>query len=196
MVFLLADRLGLVTKAWRTFSISSGVLSEGTLFGGFLFTTDDVSLKFLTHNSTVLQLGTLSFWWILKCRRNILSLRQNRCFFKIIFTSKTPCSTEQRSMATEMVLISLEGRSRPYSLTQIVGTNATCLKASIGNKTNCFPTFSISLYLQNHLQVPTRFNANYCIILDVILTHSHSQYPVLYAHVTIFFTVFPLLHFW
>jgi hypothetical protein len=37
-------------------------------------------------------------------------------------------------MATEMILISLEVRSRTYSLPQIVGTNTTCLKALIGNK--------------------------------------------------------------
>jgi len=49
----------------------SGVLSEGSLPGRFLFAADAVSLKFLTHNSTVLRLGTLSFRWILKCRRNI-----------------------------------------------------------------------------------------------------------------------------
>jgi hypothetical protein len=77
----------------------------------------------------------------------------------------------------------------------MIGTNTKCLKGSIGNKTEYYPTFSIFLYLQNHLHVLTRFNANYCIILDVILTHSHSQYPVLYAYVTIFFTVFPLLQF-
>ena len=81
--------------------------------------------------------------------------------------------------------------------TKIVGTNTTCLKASIGNKTDYYPTFSIFLYLYNHLHVLTRFDANYYIILSVILTHSNSQYPVLYAHVSIFFTVFfPLLHFW
>jgi hypothetical protein len=32
----------------------SGVLSEGFLPGGFLFAAKAVSLKFLTHNSTVL----------------------------------------------------------------------------------------------------------------------------------------------
>ena len=57
---------------------------------------------------------------------------------------------------------------------QIVDTNTTCLKALIGNKTDYYPTFSIFLYLQNHLHVLTRFDANDCIILSVILTHSHS----------------------
>jgi hypothetical protein len=37
----------------------SGVRSEGCLPGRFLFVADAVSLKFLTHNSTVLRLGTL-----------------------------------------------------------------------------------------------------------------------------------------
>jgi len=36
----------------------SGVLSEGSLPGRFLFVADAVSLKFLTHNSTVWRLGT------------------------------------------------------------------------------------------------------------------------------------------
>ena len=31
--------------------------------------------------------------------------------------------------------------------TQIVGTNTMCLKASIGNETDYYPTFSIFLYL-------------------------------------------------
>ena len=78
--------------------------------------------------------------------------------------------------------------------TQVVDTN-TSLKASIGNKADYYPTFSIFLYLQNNLQVLRRFDANYCIILSVILTHSHSQCPVLHAHASIFFNVFPLLHF-
>jgi len=37
----------------------AGVLSEGSLPGGFIFAADAVSLKFLTHNSTVLRLRTL-----------------------------------------------------------------------------------------------------------------------------------------
>jgi len=36
--------------------------------------------------------------------------------------------------------------------TQIISTNP-CLKASIGNKTHYYQTFSIFLYLQNHLYV-------------------------------------------
>jgi hypothetical protein len=36
----------------------SGVLSEGCPPGDFLFVVDAVSLKFFTHNSKVLQLGT------------------------------------------------------------------------------------------------------------------------------------------
>jgi hypothetical protein len=94
----------------------------------------------------------------------------------------------------QMLLILLQGHSRTYSLPHIVGTY-TCLKASISNKTDYHPTFNIFFYLQNHLHVPTCFDANYCILLDVVLTHSHSQYPVLYVHVTIC-TVFLLLHFW
>ena len=35
--------------------------------------------------------------------------------------------------------------------TQIVGTNTSYVRASIGNKTHYYPTFSIFLYSQNHL---------------------------------------------
>ena len=35
----------------------SGVLSEGSLPGRFLFAADAISLKFLTHDKTVLRLG-------------------------------------------------------------------------------------------------------------------------------------------
>ena len=37
MAFLLADSRGVLTKAWCTRSMFSGVLSEGSLLGGFLF---------------------------------------------------------------------------------------------------------------------------------------------------------------
>lgn len=55
---------------------------------------------------------------------------------------------------------------------QIFGTNTTCLKAWIGNKTHYYTTLSIFLYLQTYLHVLTRFDANNCIIPSVILTHS------------------------
>ena len=76
---------------------------------------------------------------------------------------------------------------------QIIGTNKTFLKALIGNKTENDPTLSIFVYFYNHLHVLTRFDANYCIILRNILSHSHSYYPVSYAHASIFFTD---IHIW
>ena len=42
--------------------------------------------------------------------------------------------------------------------TQLDATN-TFLKASIGNKTDYYPTFHIFLYLQNNLHVLIRFDA-------------------------------------
>jgi hypothetical protein len=54
MAFLLADRRELLTKAPRTCSMFSGVLSEGSFPGSSLFAANAVSLKFLTHNSSVL----------------------------------------------------------------------------------------------------------------------------------------------
>jgi len=72
---------GLLTKARSNRSMFWGVLSEGSLPGRFLFPADAVSLQFLTHNSTVLRLGTLSFRLILKCHEiSAESQRQNRCF--------------------------------------------------------------------------------------------------------------------
>ena len=41
--------------------------------------------------------------------------RQNRCFLKYVSTAKARCSTDQRSVATEMLWVSLEGRSRTNS---------------------------------------------------------------------------------
>jgi hypothetical protein len=113
MAFLLADRQGLLTKACCTHSMFSGVLSERCLPEGFLFAADTVSLKFHTHNSTVLRLGTLSFRWILKRRQNIRWVTMTESLFlKYISSAKARCSTDQRSMATEMLWVSLEGHSR------------------------------------------------------------------------------------
>ena len=94
----------------------SGVLSEGSLPGRFLFAADAVSLQFLIHNSTVLPLGTLPFPWILKCRRNIYWVTTTELlFWKYVCTVKARCSADQLSMATEMLWVSLEGRSRTNS---------------------------------------------------------------------------------
>jgi hypothetical protein len=113
MAFLLADCRELLTKAWRTCSMFSRVLSEGSLPGGFLFAADAISLQFLTHNSTVLPLWTLSFWWRLKCQQNMCWVRTTESLsFKYVSTEKAQCSIDQRSVATEMLWISLEGRWR------------------------------------------------------------------------------------
>jgi hypothetical protein len=115
MAFLLAECRGLLKKAWRTHSMFSGVLREGSLPGGFLFVADAVSLKFLTHNSRVLWLGTLSFRWILTCRQNTRLAIMIELFLKYVCTAKTRCSTDQHSIATEMLWVSLEGCSRTNS---------------------------------------------------------------------------------
>jgi len=59
----------------------SGVLSEGCLPERFLFAAEAVSLTFLTYNSTVLRLGTLSFRWILKFQRNIRWVTKTESLF-------------------------------------------------------------------------------------------------------------------
>jgi hypothetical protein len=53
-----------------------------------------------------------SFRWILKCQRNINRVTTTESFLKIVSTANARCSTDQRSMATEMLWISLEGRPR------------------------------------------------------------------------------------
>jgi hypothetical protein len=127
MAFLSADRRGLLTKAWRTLSMSSRVLNEGSLLGGFLFTAHAFSLKFLTHHSTVLRLGTLSFRWISKCRRNICWVTTTESLFlKYVSTAKARCSTDQRSMATEMLWVSLEEHSRSNSPHQRFHSQPCC----------------------------------------------------------------------
>jgi hypothetical protein len=49
---------------------------------------------------------------------------------------------------------------------QIIGTNKTRLRTSIGNKTHYYTTFGIFLYVQNHLHVS--------MLTTVIVTHSDS----------------------
>ena len=58
----------------------------------------------ISSEEEVLRLGTLSFRWILKCRRNILWVKTESLFLKYVSTVKARCSTDQRSMATEMLL--------------------------------------------------------------------------------------------
>ena len=127
MTFLLADCRGFLTKAWRTRSMFSGVLSEGPFPGSFLFVADAVSLKFLTHYSRVLQLGSLSFRWMLKCRWIIHSVRTTESsFLKYVSTAKARCSTDEHSMANEMLWVSLEGCSKTNSPRQQFHSQLCC----------------------------------------------------------------------
>jgi hypothetical protein len=60
-----------------------------------------------------------SFRWILKCRRNINWVTTTESLLlKIVSTAKVRWSTDHRSMATEMLWVSLEGRSRTNSTRQ------------------------------------------------------------------------------
>jgi hypothetical protein len=56
-----------------------------------------------------------SFRWTLKCRRNILWVMTEPLFLKYVSTAKARCSTDQHSMATEMLWVLLEVRSRTNS---------------------------------------------------------------------------------
>jgi hypothetical protein len=76
----------------------------------------------ISTQEEVLRLGTLSFRRILKYRRNNRSVATTESLFlKYVSIAKARCSTDQRSMATEMLwdslddLCSLEGRSRTNS---------------------------------------------------------------------------------
>jgi hypothetical protein len=51
-----------------------------------------------------------SFGWILKCRRNILWFKTESLFLKYISTAKARCSTDQRSMATELARKALKDK--------------------------------------------------------------------------------------
>jgi len=96
------------------------------LFLEGFFLRQTLFLWFLTHNSTVLRLGTLSFRWKLKCRRNNRRVTTESLFQKYVWTAKARCSTDQRSTATEMLWVSLEGRSRTNSPRQRFHSQLCC----------------------------------------------------------------------
>jgi hypothetical protein len=115
-----------------TYMFLSGILSEGCLPGGFLFAANAVSLKFLIHNSRMLRLGTLSFWWILKCQRNVCWVRTTESLFlKYVSTAKALCPTDQHSIATEILWIWLEGCSKINSPRQHFHSHLCCQTSGI-----------------------------------------------------------------
>ena len=67
-----------------------------------------------------------SFRWILKCRRNNLWVKTESLFFKYVSTAKSRCSIDQRSMATEMLWVSLEERSKTNSPRQRFHSQMFC----------------------------------------------------------------------
>jgi hypothetical protein len=67
-----------------------------------------------------------SFLWILKCRQNILWVKTESLFLKYVSTAKTRCSTNQRSMSTEILWVSLEERSRTNSPRQRFHSQLCC----------------------------------------------------------------------
>jgi len=70
----------------------------------------------ISSEEEVLRLGTHSFRWILKCRRNINWVTATESLFlKYVSTAKARCSTDQRSMATEKFWVSLAESSRTNS---------------------------------------------------------------------------------
>jgi len=81
----------------------SGVLIKGSLPGHFLFAADAVSLQFLTHNSTVLPLDTVVPMNIEVPTKYPQSHNDRTVVLAIRLHSEARCSTDQRSMATEML---------------------------------------------------------------------------------------------
>ena len=67
-----------------------------------------------------------SFRRILKCRRNILWVKTELLFLKYVSTAKARCSTDQHSMATEMLWVSLEKCSRTNSPRQQFPSQLFC----------------------------------------------------------------------
>jgi len=80
----------------------------------------------ISSEEEVLRLGTLSFRWILNCRRNILWVKTESLFLKYVSTAKARCSTDQRSMANEMLWVSLEEHSRTNSPCQRFHSQLFC----------------------------------------------------------------------
>jgi hypothetical protein len=70
----------------------------------FFFAADAVSLKFLTHNSTVLWLGTLLFRWILKCWRNICWVTMTESLFLKYNCNSSRCFHSENPMLYRPVL--------------------------------------------------------------------------------------------
>jgi hypothetical protein len=94
----------------------SGVLSEGSLPGGFLFAADAFSLKFFTQKVQYCDWEHCRSdeYWIAD-EISAESQRQNRCYLNTTPQRKPRYSTDQRSMANEILQVSLEGRSRTNS---------------------------------------------------------------------------------
>ena len=67
-----------------------------------------------------------SFRWIIKCRRNILWVKTESLILKIVFTAKARCSIDQCCMATEMLWVSLEERSKANSPRQRFHSQSCC----------------------------------------------------------------------
>jgi hypothetical protein len=77
----------------------------------------------ISSEEEVLRLGILV---PMKCRRNILWVKRESLFFKYVSTAKARWSTDQRSMATEMLWASLVGRSRTNSPRQRFHSQLFC----------------------------------------------------------------------
>jgi hypothetical protein len=106
MAFLIADRRGLLTKLGRTSSMFSGVLSEGSLPGGFLFARRSCFPEVprpqqysIANSDTVVPMNIE-----VSTKYPAESQLQNLCFFfKYVSTAKARCSTDQRFIANEIL---------------------------------------------------------------------------------------------
>ena len=119
----------------------------------------------ISPEEEVLRLGTLSFRWILKCRRNILWVKTESLFLKYVSTAKARCSTDQRSMTTEMLWVSLEERSRTNIPHQRFYSQLFC---------KIFGYFCWTLYI---LSTSDRISFTLCCLMSTVIRWMCCQKP-------------------
>jgi hypothetical protein len=106
-----------------------------------------------------------SFRWILKCQRNNLWVKTESLFLKYVSTAKPWCSTDQRSVVTQMLWVSLEERSRTNSPRQRFHSQLFCkivrhfcrtLYKAIVNKSLWSELIPLTFVMAYYLMLPHR----------------------------------------
>ena len=105
------------------------------------------------------------FRWIFKCRQNILWVKTESLFLKYVSTAKARCSTDQRSMTTEMLWVSLEERSRTNIPHQRFYSQLFC---------KIFGYFCWTLYI---LSTSDRISFTLCCLMSTVIRWMCCQKP-------------------